>query len=178
MSEPFIGQIVMFGGNFAPRNWAFCDGALLPISQNTALFSILGTTYGGDGRTTFALPDLRGRIPMHPGNGPGLTSRRLGEKGGVENVTLTTNEIPSHSHGATANAVAPAGNSNDANNNFWADDAGVSSGTYHTGPANTTMNADAVQIAPAGGNQAHANVQPYQCVNFIICLYGIFPSRS
>ena len=178
MSEPFIGQITMFAGNFAPRSWAFCDGQLLAISQNQALFSILGTTYGGDGRTTFGLPDLRGRVAMHPGNGPGLSSRRLGEKSGVENVTLTENQVPSHSHVATANAVAPAGDSNDANNNFWADDAGTSSGTYHAGPANITMNAGAVQIAPAGGGQSHANVQPFQCVNYIIAMQGVFPSRS
>jgi len=176
--EPFIGQIIMFGGNFAPRGWAFCNGQLLAISQNQALFSILGTTYGGDGRTTFGLPDLRGRVAMHPGTGPGLTPRRPGEKTGVEAVTLTANEIPSHTHPATVNAVAPAGTSNDASNNFWADDAGVSSATYHAGPANIKMNADAVQIDSAGGNQSHTNLQPSQCVNFIISLQGIFPSRS
>ena len=172
--EPFIGQIIMFGGNFAPRGWAFCDGQLLSIAQNSALFSILGTTYGGDGRTTFGLPDLRGRVPMHEGNGPGLTPRTLGQKAGTENVVLTTDQIPSHTHGA--NAVAPAGNSNDAQNNFWADDAGVSSGTYHTGPANTTMNSGA--ISPVGEDGAHTNVQPFLCINFIIALIGIFPSRS
>lgn len=174
MSEPFIGQIIMFGGNFAPRGWALCDGQLLPIAQNTALFSILGTTYGGDGRTTFALPDLRGRVPMHEGNGPGLSQRRLGEKGGVEGVTLSLAEIPQHTH--DAKCVAPAGNSNDAAGNFWADDAGVASGTYHTGPANANMNAGA--IANAGGSQSHTNVQPFLCVNFIIALQGTFPSRN
>ncbi|MCB1860777.1 MAG: phage tail protein [Gammaproteobacteria bacterium] len=182
MASPFIAEIVMFGGNFAPRSWAFCDGQLLAISQNQALFSLLGTTYGGDGRTTFALPDLRGRLPMHPGSGSGLSNRRLGEKGGVENVTLNTTEVPSHTHTAvsTANAVTPAGNSNDAVNNFWADDAGVASGTYHSGPANVSMNAAAVSttVANAGGNQAHTNVQPFQCVNFIIALQGIYPSRN
>ncbi len=178
MSDPFIAEIIMFGGNFAPRGWAFCDGQLLPIAQNAALFSILGTTYGGDGRTTFGLPDLRGRIPMGPRNGPGLSDRRLGEESGVENVTLNTNQIPSHSHVATANAVAPAGNSNDAVGNFWADDAGMASGTYHSGPANTTMNAAAVEINDAGGGQPHTNIQPFLCVNFIIALTGIFPSRS
>ena len=178
MSEPFLGQITMFGGNFAPRSWAFCDGQLLSIAQNSALFSILGTTYGGDGRTSFGLPDLRGRVAMHPGNGPGLSTRRLGEKAGVEDVTLTTDQVPAHTHAATANAVAPAGNSNDANGNFWADDAGVSSGTYHSGPANVTMNAGAVQVANAGGGQDHTNVQPFQCVNYIIALQGVFPSRN
>ncbi len=172
--EPFIGQIIMFGGNFAPRGWALCDGSLLQVSQNAALFSILGTTYGGDGRTTFGLPDLRGRVPMHAGNGPGLSSRRLGEKGGTEAVTLATSQIPAHTH--SANAVQPAGNSNDAQNNFWADDAGVSSGTYHSGPENTAMNPGA--IGNTGGSGSHTNVQPFLCVNFIIALVGTFPSRS
>src|SRR6185295_12464655 len=108
MSEPFIGMIVMFAGNFAPRNWAFCNGQLLSIAQNTALFSILGTTYGGDGRTTFALPDLRGRVPIHPGQGPGTSNYSLGQQGGVENVTVTQNQLPAHSHGV--NAVAQGGN--------------------------------------------------------------------
>ena len=185
MSEPFLGQITMFAGNFAPRSWAYCSGQLLPISQNSALFSILGTTYGGDGRTTFALPDLRGRVAVgSEGNsaGPGLTTRRLGEKGGSETHTLTESQIPPHDHTATsqANAVVPGGNSNDAANNYWADDAGVSSGTYHTGPANATMNADAVQttVNNAGGGQAHNNMQPYLAINFIIAIQGIFPSRN
>lgn len=174
MSEPFVGQIKMFGGNFAPRGYALCNGQLLPISQNQSLFALLGTTYGGDGRTTFALPDLRGRIPMHPGHGPGLSNRNLGEKAGAEDVTLTPQQLPPHNH--AANAVAPAGNSNDATGNFWADDAGAASATYSSGPANTTMNAGA--IGNTGGSQAHPNMQPYQCVNFIIALFGIFPSRN
>jgi len=182
MSNPFIGEIVMFGGNFAPRSWAFCDGQLLPISQNQALFSILGTTYGGDGRTTFGLPDLRSRVPIGEGTGPGLTPRTLGAKGGAENVILSTNQIPAHNHVATstANAVTPAGNSNDAAGNFWADDAGVSSGTYHTGPATGTMNSDAVQteIQNEGGGQSHTNVQPFLGMNFIIAIQGVFPSRN
>lgn len=176
MSEPFIGQITMFGGNFAPRGWAFCDGQLLPISQNTALFSILGTTYGGDGRTTFGLPDLRGRVPMGPRNGPGLTPRQLGERAGTEAVTLNVDQIPGHSH--VAQCVAPAGNSNDAVNNYWADDAGVSSGTYHTGAGVSLSAMNSNAIANTGGGQPHANVQPFLCVNFIIALVGIFPSRN
>ena len=182
MSSPFIGEILMFGGNFAPRSWAFCDGQLLSIAQNTALFSILGTTYGGDGRVTFGLPELRGRVAMHPGSGPGLTTRRLGEKGGTETVTLNTTQIPAHNHTAssTAKGVAPAGNSNDAAGNFWADDAGVASATYNTGPSTTNMNAGAVEttVANTGGGSSHPNVQPYQCVNYIIALQGIFPSRN
>ena len=188
--DPFIAEIIMFGGNFAPRGWALCDGQLLPIAQNSALFSILGTTYGGDGRTTFGLPDLRGRVPLHPGSGPGLSSRALGERAGAENVILATTQIPAHNHVATststsaANAVAPAGNSNDAVDNFWADDVGVSSGTYHSGPANETMNTGAVStatttaVADTGGSQAHTNVQPFLGVNFIIALTGTFPSRN
>jgi len=174
MAEPFLGQITMFGGNFAPRGWALCDGQLIAISQNSALYSLLGTAYGGDGRTTFALPDLRGRAPIHAGSGPGLSPRRLGQTGGSEAVALTLSEVPSHSH--SANCVSPGGNSNDAVNNFWADDSGVSSGTYHSGPPTATMNAGA--IGNSGGSQPHNNMQPYQVVNFIIALQGVYPSRS
>ena len=174
MSEPFIAEIIMFGGNFAPRGWALCDGQLLGISSNTALFSILGTTYGGYGRTTFGLPDLRGRVPMHPGNGPGLTSRRLGEKSGVENVTLNETQIPSHTHTAKCND-AP-GTKNTAPGSILSNDAGVSWAAYNEGAANADMKTDA--IANTGGSQPHTNVQPFQCVNFIIALVGVFPSRN
>ena len=174
MADPFIGEIIMFGGNFAPRGWALCDGQLLSIASNSALFAILGTTYGGNGRTDFGLPDLRGRVAMHKGTGPGLTPRNLGQKSGSETVTLNATQIPEHNH--AANCVAPGGNSNDAVNNFWADDVGVSSGTYHSGPATNTMNPGA--IANTGGSQAHDNVQPFQCVNYIIALQGVFPSRN
>ena len=182
MSDPFIAQITMFAGNFVPRSWAFCDGQLLPISQNQALFSILGTTYGGDGRTTFALPDLRGRVAIGPRQGSGLSSYGLGQRGGSQSVVITQNQIPAHAHTAAsvAHAVEPAGNSNDAADNYWADDAGVSSGTYHTGPPNATMNADAVSttVDDTGGGQGHENRQPYLAVNYIIALTGIFPSRN
>jgi microcystin-dependent protein len=174
MSEPFLGEIKMFGGNFAPRGYALCDGQLLPISQNTALFSILGTTYGGDGRTTFGLPDLRSRVPVHAGTGPGLSPYALGQKGGAETVTLTVNNLPPHSHAALA--AGPAGNSNDAIGNIWADDAGVSSATYSSAAANGTMRGDA--IGNTGSGQPTVNLQPYQAVNFIIALQGLFPSRN
>jgi microcystin-dependent protein len=177
MSEPFIGQIMMFGGNFTIRGWAFCDGQLLPISQNQALFAILGPTYGGDGRTTFGLPDLRGRVAIHQGNGAGLSNYNLGQRGGVETVTLNANQIPAHTHTATAHAKMPAGNSNDATGNFWSDDAGAASATYST-TADTTMNPGAVTLASIGGGQDHTNIQPYLAVNYLIALTGIFPSRN
>jgi microcystin-dependent protein len=172
--NPFIGQIQPFGFNFAPVGWAFCNGQLLSIAQNQALFSLLGTMYGGDGRTTFGLPDLRGRVPIGPRNGPGLSNYALGQKGGVETVTLTVNQLPSHNHAAAA--ASPAGNSNDAISNIWADDAGVSSATYSSAAASGTMRGDA--IGNAGGGQAHENRQPFLAVNFIIALQGIFPSRN
>ena len=142
--EPFIGQIMMFGGNFAPRGWALCDGQLLPINNNSALFSILGTTYGGDGRTSFGLPDLRGRYAMHPGTGPGLSPRRLGEKGGAENVNILSQKVPNHSHTSGAGGLVQK--------------------------KGDTMNS----INTAN----HSNVPPFQCVNYIIALQGVYPSRS
>ena len=177
MADPFLGEIIMFGGTFAPRGWAFCNGQLLPIAQNSALFSILGTTYGGDGRTTFALPDLRGRVPINSGGnstGPGVSTYTLGERGGAEDVTLSTSQIPSHTHQARCqsgdgNAASPVGN-------VCADDLGVSSATYSSAGANADMAAAA--IANTGGNQAHNNIQPFLAVNFIIALTGVFPSRN
>src|SRR5437763_6086070 len=174
MASPFIGQIVLFAGNFAPRGWALCHGQLLAISQNTALFSILGTTYGGNGQTTFALPDFRGRVPVGPGQGPGLSDYDLGEQTGTEAVTLLVAEIPSHNHQAnctnnTADEASPGGH-------IWATDASGVTGEYSTGSPSTTMGAAA--IAPTGGNQPHTNIQPVLCVNFIIALEGIFPSRN
>ncbi|WP_346857049.1 tail fiber protein [uncultured Draconibacterium sp.] len=178
--DPFIGQIVMFGGNFAPRGWAFCDGQLLSIAQNTALFSILGTTYGGDGRTTFGLPDLRGRVPMHPGNGPGLSSRRLGEKGGVENVTLTTAQLPSHSHTGTGTVQSASGQPDESNPAGMVPASLTNGAEGYAETPNGNMKANGVDltIANNGGNQSHTNVQPFQCVNYIIALVGIYPSRS
>ena len=179
MSDPFIAEIIMFGGNFAPRGWAFCDGQLLSISQNTALFSILGTTYGGDGRTTFGLPDLRGRVAMHPGSGPGLSTRRLGEKSGVETVILNANQMPSHTHAATAvaNGTDTQGNSGFVGGRTWSH---VGANLYVDATPDVVMHAGNVTVTNAntGGNQSHTNIQPYLCVNFIIALQGVFPSRN
>jgi microcystin-dependent protein len=166
--ESFIAQITMFAGNFAPRSWAFCDGQLLPISQNSALFSLIGTIYGGDGRTTFALPDLRGRVPMHPGDGAGLSSRRIGEKSGLERTTLTEANIPSHSH--TILIVEEATEE-------------VGSGNYlangqHYGSGTPSSMMGRGSISNTGGNQSFNNMQPFLCVNFIISLQGMFPTRS
>jgi len=176
MSEAFIGEIIMFGGTFAPRNWAFCNGQLIPISQNTALFSILGTIYGGDGQVTFALPDLRGRVPVHPGQGPGLSNYVLGEASGTETVTLLTTQMPTHNHLLAANSSVNG--SPTPVNNFPAivTDLGGEQLNAYSAASNATMAPNAV--AAAGGSQPHNNMQPFLCVNFIICLYGIFPSRN
>lgn len=179
-STPLIAEIVMFGGNFAPRSWAFCDGQLLPIAQNTALFSILGTTYGGDGRTTFGLPDMRGRTAIGPRTGPGLSPYALGQKGGAEQVTLTVNQMPAHTHTATATAHATSTGGNDSSpaNNVMA----VKNRTniYSNAAPNVTMSPAAVTVsnANAGGNQAHENRMPYLAINHIIAIVGTFPSRN
>jgi microcystin-dependent protein len=177
MSEPFLGQIMIFGGNFAPRGWAFCNGQLLSIAQNSALFSLLGTTYGGDGVTTFGLPDLRGRVPMHWGQGPGLTNRVLGESSGSETVTLLSTQIPAHNHlmqasTTDANQASPA-------NNICApvlDSQGAAGFEFSNAAPNATMNPAA--IAASGGSQPHENLQPYLCLSFVIALEGLFPSRN
>ena len=172
MSEPFIAEVRIFAGNFAPRSWAFCNGQLLPISQNTALFSLIGTTYGGDGRTTTALPDLQDRVPMHPGRGPGLTDRRLGQKGGVETVTLTEQQMPNHRHSMTA-SPSPGEQPGPANNAFA---RGVGGSLYG---ADTDQVAMANETMPeTGGSGPHNNLQPYLAINFIIALTGLYPSRS
>jgi microcystin-dependent protein len=178
--EPFIGEIKIFGGNFAPRGWALCDGQLLAINTYQALFSLLGTTYGGDGRTTFALPDLRGRAAVHQGQGPGLSQYRLGQKGGVEQVTLNATEMPSHNHAATGTLQAKNGQPDESNPGGQVP-ATLTNGTegYAETP-NTSMKSGGVEVTVnnSGGNLPHTNIQPFQCVNFIIALEGIYPSRS
>ena len=175
MSEPFTAEIRIFAGNFAPRGWAFCDGQLLPISQNTALFSLIGTTYGGDGRTTTALPNLQGRAPMHPGRGPGLTSRRLGEKVGVETVTLVEAQIPSHTH--TARATTTAADTG-LPSNTTAFGRSFGGQAYQTDTSSNLVDLASSTLATTGGGQAHTNVQPYLTLNFIIALVGLYPSRG
>jgi microcystin-dependent protein len=174
MSEPFIAEIRIFAGNFAPRGWAFCDGQLLQIAQNTALFSLIGTTYGGDGRTTTGLPNLQGRAPMHAGNGPGLTNRRLGEKGGAETVTLSEAQMAQHSHSLVASEeeTGDAGASTPVGNWF-----GSSIQLYQNDAPNVSMSG-AMVPDPAGGNQAHNNLQPFLTMYFIIALTGLYPSRN
>ena len=169
MSEPFLGEIRIFGFNFAPRGWAFCNGQLLSISQNTALFSLLGTTYGGNGQTTFALPNLQSRAPVHFGQGAGLSSYTLGQAAGEESVTLTSNQLAAHSH--AVNATNGASDSNRPANRFPA-----SGGAYAAAGDGTTMNPGVG--AAAGGSQPHSNLPPYLALNFCIALVGIFPSRN
>ncbi|MCK8501372.1 MULTISPECIES: phage tail protein [Myxococcus] len=174
MSEPYIGEIRMFAGNFAPRGWAFCQGQILAIAQNTALFAILGTTYGGNGQTTFALPDLRGRYPMQPGQGPGLSPRTLGEQGGSETVTLISNQMPQHTH--SLNVSSQQGDTETPVGTVLAADNNGTIFNYRAAPIDGTMNPAAIGIA--GGSQPHNNMSPFLCLNFIIALEGIFPSRN
>jgi microcystin-dependent protein len=183
--EPYLGQIMMFGGNFAIRGWAFCDGQLLPISQNSALFSILGTMYGGDGRTTFGLPDLRGRVAIHPGAGPGLSSYRVGEKGGVENVTLTQNQIPAHNHTSVLKASAtdatigtPTANASLATPGAMAGRAFTPTLGYDSAAPGVDLNSGSIVGGNTGGGQHHTNIQPFLGIYHLIALTGVFPSRS
>lgn len=173
MSSPFVAEIRIFACNFAPTGWAFCNGQLMPISQNTALFSLLGTTYGGDGKSTFALPDLQGNVPMQPGLGPGLSERFLGETGGSEAVSLLESEIPAHSHGLMAQNTPLGGTVLPADNTLSRPASGFLYDT--TSPAWVPMAAEA--LAPTGGDQPHNNMMPYLTLNFCIALQGIFPPR-
>jgi microcystin-dependent protein len=173
MSEPFVGEIRMFGGSFAPAGWAFCNGQLMPISENDVLFNLIGTTYGGDGQETFGLPDLQGRIPLHAGQGPGISQNyQLGEKAGTESVTITSQTTPIHNHAlvaSTATATNPS-----PNGNILAASATIA--PYVIDIAGPTLVNTAVQ--PQGGNQPHDNMMPYLCVSFIISLFGIYPTQT
>ena len=175
MSDQFVAEIRMFAGNFAMTGWAKCDGQLLPISQNTALFSLLGTFYGGDGKSTFALPDLRGRVPIHRGQGPGLSNNYiLAENGGVESVTLTTQQIPIHTHPALC--VTSGGSaSSDPTNGLWQNSDSLQ---YSNLPADAFMGANPIMTSIAGSSQPHENEIPYLCINYIISLFGIFPQQN
>jgi microcystin-dependent protein len=175
MADPFIAEIRIFPFNFAPQSWAFCDGQLLPLSQNTALFSLLGTTYGGDGKSTFALPNMRGNAPMHPGQGPGLSLHDLGETGGSETVTLLESEIPAHSH--LLQGTAGVANQNNPAGGLLGRPFG--GGTpYKAASGAPLVNAAAEALAPAGGDQPHNNMMPYLTLNFCIALQGVFPPRG
>jgi microcystin-dependent protein len=166
MSTPYIGEIRMFAGNFAPNGWMLCQGQVLPISQYDTLFQLIGTTYGGDGHTTFALPDLQGRIPVHPG--PGFT---LGEKTGTETVTLNLNQLPAHTH--TATGQSGAGDQGSPAGNTWAQST---LNQFSNAAADATMNPASIQAA--GGSQPHENRMPYLAINFIIALFGVFPTQN
>jgi len=179
MSQPYVGEIRLFAGNFAPVNWRFCDGSLLPISQFDVLFNLIGTTYGGDGQSTFALPDLRSRVPIHQGTGAGLPTYIIGQSGGVESVTLTTQQIPSHNHaliaaGVPGTSAVPSGTEVLANESV----AHVSGGANYIPYTTSGLVTMAAQsITATGGSQPHDNIQPYLAINFIISLYGIYPSQ-
>ncbi|MBI3651457.1 MAG: phage tail protein [Acidobacteria bacterium] len=172
--DPFVAEIRIFPFNFAPKGWAFCDGQILPLSQNTALFSLLGTTYGGDGKSNFALPNMQGNAPMHPGQGPGLSLHDLGETGGSETVSLLESEMPSHAHTLMANS-SPADNPTPTNNSL----ARVSGATpYQTNTSTNLVGLSGNALAPAGGDQPHNNMQPYLTLNFCIALQGVYPPRT
>lgn len=175
MADPFVAEIRIFPFNFAPKGWAFCDGQILPISQNTALFSLLGTTYGGNGQTTFALPNLQGRVPVHPGQGPGLSEHVLGEEGGSGTVTLLQSEVPAHTHALAASAAAAYARS-PSGELFANQNGGVNSYATLAG-APTALLASAASET-VGGGQPHNNMAPYLVLNFCIALQGVYPPRS
>jgi microcystin-dependent protein len=174
--DPFVAEIRIFPFNFAPKGWAWCDGQLLPLSQNTALFSLLGTTYGGDGKSNFALPDLQGRAPMHPGQGPGLSLHDLGETGGSETVTLLESEIPSHTHQLRGDNQDPGDTGAPSPAAVFA--KSTNAFAYVAPPATPLVNMSDNTIAPAGGDQPHNNLQPYLTFYFNIALQGVFPPRT
>ncbi len=172
--EGFIGEIRMFAGNFAPQGWAFCDGQLLSIAQNSALFSIVGTMYGGNGQTTFALPDLRGRVAIHAGQGPGLSDRQQGSMGGTETTTLSIANLPAHSHIVYPYASTDVGTTNDPTGSFPANTSVLDK--EYAGSPNTTMGT--TTTATTGNNASFSNMQPFGTVRYIICLYGVYPPRN
>jgi len=172
VSSPFVAEIRIWACNFPPSGWAFCNGQLMPISQNTALFSLLGTTYGGDGKSTFALPDMQGNVPMHQGQGPGLAERFLGEMAGTETVTLLESEIPSHNHGMSVSSQIALEN-NPKDQKFAEGD-----GVKMYAPNNNFVAMSPFALAPTGSSQPHNNMQPYLTLNFCIALQGVFPPRS
>ena len=171
MSQPFVGEIRMFGGNFAPVGWMFCSGQLLPISENETLFNLIGTTYGGDGQSTFALPDLQSRIPIHAGQGADGVNYALAESIGVEKVTLATQQLPAHTHAMPASGAV--GTLSDPTNNLTSESASVK--IYSAAVPGASL--DPKAVTPTGGSQPHKNLQPYLCITFIISLFGIFPSQ-
>lgn len=174
MASPFLGEIKMFGGNFAIRGYAFCSGQILPISQNEALFSLLGTTYGGNGQTTFALPDMRGRLPIHQGSLQGGSTYVMGQLAGSETVTLLTQQLPAHTHDVSGSSASGAVAT--PNNEFWAADPTASVANFSDAAPDGTMNPAAISMT--GGSQPHSNIQPYLCINFLIALEGIYPPRN
>jgi microcystin-dependent protein len=181
MSQPYVGQILMFGGNFAPAGWMQCAGQLLPISEYETLFNLIGTTYGGDGQSTFGLPDLRGRVPLHMGTGNGLSTYVIGQASGVESVTLTTQQIPNHNH--LANAANSPANSKTPQGTILANEGGADAdkvsiyAPWDTDPANMTTMLPAM-VQQTGGNQPHENRQPLLVINFVISLFGVYPSPT
>ena len=180
MSNPFVAEIRIFPFNFPPKGWAFCDGQLMPISQNTALFSLLGTTYGGDGKSNFALPNMQGNVPMHPGQGPGLTLHDLGETGGTQSVTLLQTEMPVHSHGiGVASSPFLSGQvSTPSNTTVLAKAAAPTTNAYTSGQTQTNQVMNGSMLTQAGGSLPHNNLQPYLTLNFCIALQGVFPARN
>ncbi len=176
MADPFVAEIRMFPFNFAPRGWAFCNGQILPLSQNTALFSLLGTTYGGNGQSTFALPNLQGSAAMFWGQGPGLSLRSLGETGGSQTITLIVTEMPAHTH--TVNGKAAGGTANPTNLVWGTSNAAKVAANFYAPAAPAPVNMNAVALAMSGGGQPHNNLMPYNTLNFNIALQGVFPPRS
>ena len=173
MANPFLGEVRAFPFNFAPKGWAFCDGQLLSIAQNTALFALLGTQFGGDGKSTFALPNLQGNVPLDFGQGPGLTFYNMGDSGGAPSITLLTSEMPAHGHNAHCNSTA--GNKTKPNGSYWAKDAAGILSEYATPADGNQMSPQALAIA--GNSQPHNNMQPFLTLNFCIALQGVFPAR-